>query len=78
VPIAANLRHDQLDAVVTEAGWTTPAFARQVQPKPADAARRSWHFCTAWRKHLKAQREVVRGKPETFNRPGLQLPARWA
>jgi len=62
VRIAANLRHDKLDAVITEAslGGTAPAdypFATEL--------------AFAWRlaKHLKAQREVVRGKPEIFNRP---------
>jgi exoribonuclease-2 len=62
VPIAANLRHDKLDAVVTEAALTGEA--------PADfafAAELSFGFRLA--KHLKAQREVVRGKPENFNRP---------
>ncbi|WP_310462860.1 RNB domain-containing ribonuclease [Sphaerotilus sp.] len=62
VPIAANLRHDKLDAVVTEAALTGAA--------PADfpfAAELAFGFRLA--KHLKAQREVVRGKPENFNRP---------
>ncbi|MBT9459438.1 MAG: RNB domain-containing ribonuclease [Burkholderiaceae bacterium] len=62
VPIVANLRHDQLDAVVTEASLTGEA--------PADyefAKELAFTFRLA--KHLKAKREVVRGKPETFNRP---------
>ncbi|HEX5373586.1 MAG TPA: ribonuclease catalytic domain-containing protein [Aquabacterium sp.] len=62
VPIAANLRHDQLDAVVTEAALTGEA--------PADfafAPELSFAFRLA--RHLKAGREVVRGKPENFNRP---------
>jgi exoribonuclease-2 len=62
VPIAANLRHDQLDAVITETTLTGEA--------PADyafAAELAFAFRLA--KHLKAQREVVRGKPENFNRP---------
>jgi exoribonuclease-2 len=62
VPIAANLRHDTLDQVITEATLTgaTPAtygFA-------ADLA-----FAFRLANHLKAGREVVRGKPENFNRP---------
>ena len=62
VPIAANLRHDQLDGTVTEAALTgqTPAdyaFAPELA------------FAFRLAKALKAQREVVRGKPETFNRP---------
>jgi exoribonuclease-2 len=62
VPIAANLRHDRLDSVITEAslGGTAPAD----YPFPAELA-----FAYRLAKHLKAQREVVRGKPENFNRP---------
>ncbi|MEP7057002.1 MAG: RNB domain-containing ribonuclease [Caldimonas sp.] len=62
VAIAANLRHDRLDGVVTEASLAGEA--------PADyqfAAELAFAFRLA--KHLKAQREVVRGKPEVFNRP---------
>ncbi len=62
VPIAANLRHDKLDAVITEATLTGEA--------PADygfAPELAFAFRLA--KALKARREVVRGKPETFNRP---------
>ncbi len=62
VPIAANLRHDKLDAVVTEASLNGQA--------PADypfAAELAFAFRLA--QTLKGRREVVRGKPETFNRP---------
>jgi exoribonuclease-2 len=62
VPIAANLRHDQLDTVITEATLTGEA--------PADydfAPELAFAFRLA--RHLKAQREVARGKPENFNRP---------
>jgi len=62
VPIAANLRHDKLDAVVTEASLTGEA--------PADYAfATELAFAHRLARHLKAQREVVRGKPENFNRP---------
>ncbi|MDE2093163.1 MAG: RNB domain-containing ribonuclease [Burkholderiales bacterium] len=62
VPIAANLRHDQLDSVITEA-----ALLGQ-EPAPYEfAAELAFAFRLA--RHLKAQREVVRGKPEIFNRP---------
>ena len=62
VPIAANLRHDQLDEVVTVAALTGEAVAEyRFGPELAFAFRLA--------KHLKAQREVVRGKPENFNRP---------
>jgi exoribonuclease-2 len=62
VPIAANLRHDQLDSVITEATLlgTEPA-GYAFAPELAFAFRLA--------RHLKAQREIVRGKPETFNRP---------
>jgi exoribonuclease-2 len=62
VPIAANLRHDRLDAVITEASLAGAA--------PADypfAVELAFAFRLA--QHLKARREQVRGKPETFNRP---------
>src|SRR5262249_54218192 len=62
VPIAANLRHDRLDAVISEASLLGDA--------PADypfAPELAFAFRLA--RHLKAAREVVRGKPETFTRP---------
>lgn len=62
VPIAANLRHDQLDDVVTEASLTGQAPAGY-----AFAPELAFAFRLA--QHLKARREVVRGKPENFNRP---------
>lgn len=62
VPIAANLRHDKLEGHVTDASLAGDAPADY--PFAAELA-------FAWRlaRHLKAQREVVRGKPENFNRP---------
>ncbi|EHR73045.1 exoribonuclease R [Burkholderiales bacterium JOSHI_001] len=62
VPITANLRHDQLDDVITEASLTGEAPAGY-----AFAPELAFAFRLA--KALKAQREVVRGKPENFNRP---------
>jgi exoribonuclease-2 len=62
VPIAANLRHDQLDSVITEATLLGEAPADyEFAPELAFAFRLA--------RQLKAQREVVRGKPENFNRP---------
>jgi exoribonuclease-2 len=62
VPIVANLRHDRLDAVVTEASLLGDA--------PADyALATELAFAFRLGRHLKALREVVRGKPENFNRP---------
>jgi len=62
VHIAANLRHDKLDGIVTDA-----TLSGEV---PADYLFAP-ELAFTWRlaKHLKAQREVVRGKPENFNRP---------
>src|SRR5205085_2244214 len=62
VPIAANLRHDQLDEYVTEATLTGEAPASY--PFATELA-----FCFRLAQSLKAAREVVRGKPENFNRP---------
>jgi exoribonuclease-2 len=62
VPIVANLRHDQLDAVVTQDSLTGVAAADY-----AFAPELAFAFRLA--QALKTRREVVRGKPETFNRP---------
>ena len=66
VPIAANLRHDVLDSTFTEAFFE----AAQTASPPADVP---WAaelvFLHRLARHLKAGREVVRGKPENFNRP---------
>jgi exoribonuclease-2 len=62
VPISANLRHDLLDAVVTETSLTGEAPANY--PFAPELG-----FAFRLARHLKAQREVVRGKPENFNRP---------
>ena len=71
VPIAHNLRHDQIDQVVT-AAWLEDASFAHATPDPAPltpALRTELAFLFRLARHLKAQREVVRGKPETFNRP---------
>lgn len=69
VPIAHNLRHDQLDAVVTEPWLLDPAFEHQNTPQPMPALREQLSFLYRLARDLKTKREVVRGKPETFNRP---------
>ena len=69
VTIAHNLRHDQLDAVVTEAWLTDPAFNHENEPQPLPALREQLSFLYRLAKDLKGKREIVRGKPETFNRP---------
>ncbi|MBT3066769.1 ribonuclease catalytic domain-containing protein [Rhodoferax sp. U11-2br] len=67
--IEANLRHDQLDAVVTTDWLENPAFEHEIDPKPLWDKREQLSFLHRLAKDLKAKREVVRGKPETFNRP---------
>ena len=94
VPIAHNLRHDQLDAVVTEQWLSHPlgrpedgctplgglakpglgansdsAFEHKNATQPASSLREQLSFLYRLARDLKAKREVVRGKPETFNRP---------
>ena len=65
VPITSNLRHDVLDSTFTEAFFEA---AQTVLPVDVE-----WgvelSFLHRLARHLKAQREVVRGKPENFNRP---------
>ncbi|MBA2672465.1 RNB domain-containing ribonuclease [Ramlibacter sp.] len=68
VPISANLRHDQLDAHVTE-GWLEGAASPEGVPAAAAQLRGEMSFLFRLAKHLKAQREIVRGRPENFNRP---------
>ena len=69
VAIVANLRHDQLDASVTEDALEGRA--------PSDypfAPELAFLFRLA--RSLKAQREQVRGKPENFNRPDYNFRLR--
>jgi exoribonuclease-2 len=69
VPIAHNLRHDQLDTVVTEPWLEDPSFNHENEPQPLPALRSQLSFLYQLAKNLKGKREIVRGKPETFNRP---------
>ena len=69
VPIAANLRHDQLDSIVTEAWLQDPSVTHPAGTAEPAMPRAQLAFLFRLAQHLKAQREVVRGKPETFNRP---------
>ncbi len=68
VPIAHNLRHDQLDHIVTEP-WLQNTMEHDNTPEPLPALRDQLSFLHRLALNLKAKREVVRGKPETFNRP---------
>ncbi len=67
VPVVANLRHDQLDAVIDEAWLEAPAPTGG--PDAAQRLHAPLAFLFRLARALKAQREVVRGKPESFNRP---------
>jgi len=69
VHIEANLRHDQLDAVVTTEWLCNPGFTHQIDPQCLSDKRKQLSFLYRLANHLKAAREVVRGKPENFNRP---------
>ena len=69
VPITANLRHDQLDGLITAEWLENPAFEHQNAQPPAPMGREVLSFLYRLAKDLKAKREVVRGKPENFNRP---------
>lgn len=69
VPIAVNLRHDQLDAHLTEELLSDPSAPAQGVPETAARFRPELSFLFRLAKNLKAQREVIRGKPENFNRP---------
>ncbi|HOL36374.1 MAG TPA: RNB domain-containing ribonuclease [Rubrivivax sp.] len=62
VPVAANLRHDRLDALVTEAALVGEAAAAF-----DFAAELGFAFRLA--RALKARREAVRGRPELATRP---------
>jgi exoribonuclease-2 len=69
VPVVANLRYDLIDHIVTSEWLTDAAVTAPDTPDEVSQLRNelAWLFVLA--QHLKAQREVVRGKPETFNRP---------
>ena len=69
VPIAANLRHDQLDTIVTEAWLNDDSFTHAADVVEPAMPRAQLAFLFRLAQHLKAHREVVRGKPENFNRP---------
>ncbi|MFN5722635.1 MAG: ribonuclease catalytic domain-containing protein, partial [Betaproteobacteria bacterium] len=66
VHVQANLRHDKLEAHISEdtllsTGQASLPFHRELA------------FSFRLAHHLKAQREVVRGKPENFNRPDFNF-----
>lgn len=69
VPVEVNFRHDQLDHIVTEQWLTDPTIEHENTPQALQDKREQLSFLYRLALHLKAQREVVRGKPENFNRP---------
>ncbi len=69
VPVIVNLRHDQLDHIVTEEWLADPGIQTENTPQALQDLRGQLSFLYQLAKVLKAQREVVRGKPENFNRP---------
>jgi exoribonuclease-2 len=66
VNILANLRHDQLDDRITQA-WLEGEDQSDHADVPVSRATLAFFWRLA--QTLKARRELVRGKPETFNRP---------
>jgi exoribonuclease-2 len=69
VHIESNLRHEQLDAVVTTDWLERPDFIHEIDPQPLLHKRKQLSFLYRLAQHLKAQREIIRGKPENFSRP---------
>jgi len=70
VPIAHNLRHDQIDAAIIPA-WLEDPSAPAGAPVPAEVEALRPTLAFLWRlaQACKARREAVRGRPETFTRP---------
>ncbi|WP_218241072.1 ribonuclease catalytic domain-containing protein [Comamonas fluminis] len=69
VPVEVNFRYDKLDHIVTEEWLADPAIEVENTPESLLNKRKELTFLQRWSKFLKANREVVRGKPENFNRP---------
>ena len=69
VPVTVNLRHDQLDHIVTEQWLNDASIQHEDTPQRLLELREQLSFLYKLAKQLKAGREHVRGKPETFNRP---------
>ena len=75
VYIERNLRHDQLDQIVTTQ-WLNAEPANAGGEEDEQAAylpKAELSFLHRLALHLKAAREVVRGKPENFNRPDFNF-----
>jgi len=80
VEVAANLRHDHLEAHISEASLAA-VLEGAVDAHAPDGStsgvsipfHRELAFSFRLAQHLKVQREAVRGKPETFNRPDFNF-----
>ena len=73
VPIADNLRLDALESVVTPDWLAQPVDTPEEAIPELQRHRPALAFLWQLAQHLKAQREVVRGKPETFTRPDFNF-----
>ncbi|MEN5180150.1 ribonuclease catalytic domain-containing protein [Comamonas testosteroni] len=69
VPVVVNFRYDKLDHIATEEWLTDSSLQVENTPQPLLDKREELTFLYRLSRHLKAGREVVRGKPENFNRP---------
>ncbi|MBB6577133.1 exoribonuclease-2 [Comamonas odontotermitis] len=69
VPVVVNFRYDKLDHIATEEWLMDSSLQVENTPQPLLDKREELTFLYRLSRHLKAGREVVRGKPENFNRP---------
>ena len=69
VPIVANLRYDQIDHLITDDWLAGGNVSNKIEAEALPIKREQLSFLYKLAQHLKHQRELVRGKPETFNRP---------
>ena len=72
VPVVDNLRLDQLEKVVT-AEWLSAPADSPVPQAQLQTHRPALAFLWRLAQQLKARREIVRGKPETFTRPDFNF-----
>ncbi len=82
VPVVANLRLENLEPIATQQWLEAPAGAAKQEnlvsighSEPANLPEQL-SFLYRLAQHWKAQREVVRGKPENFNRPDFNFKLR--
>ena len=69
VPVAVNFRHDKLDHIVTDEWLHNPSLHVEGTPENLQERRSELMFLHRLAQQLKADRELVRGKPENFSRP---------